>query len=178
MSIPYHRSYAEDMVDLTGMPVAVDFDLFPISYVFKKGNRIRVTITCSDQGTYAFPEELFVDPPPTVSIYRDSAHSSHITLPVIPPKPFSYSGPAKVNMKGNRYEGPAELLVYKTAIYLHYGDRWLNWTSCSNWEKGRVEHYKCQGNLGKIEVLVQSNPHAAFDVLANGKGIHFRGEAQ
>jgi putative CocE/NonD family hydrolase len=81
LGLPYHRSYAEDIADLPERPVELVFDLLPTSYVFVAGHRIRVTITCADKDTALAPQ---LDPPPTVYLYREAAHSSYIVLPIIP----------------------------------------------------------------------------------------------
>jgi len=81
LGLPYHRSYAEDIVDLPDQPVELVFDLMPTSYVFDAGHRIRVTITGADKDTALTPQ---LDPPPTVQIYRDADHASYIELPIIP----------------------------------------------------------------------------------------------
>jgi putative CocE/NonD family hydrolase len=81
LGLPYHRSYAEDLADLPGQPVELVFDLLPTSYAFDVGHRIRVTITCADKYNALTPE---LNPPPTVSLYRDADHASHIVLPIIP----------------------------------------------------------------------------------------------
>ena len=81
MGIPYHRVYEEDADLLTpGKAVQLTLDLYATSYVFRKGNRIRVSITGSNAPTY---DGLVESPPPTVSIYRDRRYKSYIELPVI-----------------------------------------------------------------------------------------------
>ena len=69
------------MADLPGEPVELVFDLLPTSYVFDAGHRIRLTITCADEGNLSTP---VLDPAPTVNVYRDAEHASYIELPVIP----------------------------------------------------------------------------------------------
>jgi uncharacterized protein len=84
IGMPYHRGYDIDVQPLTpGQPVELVFDSYPTSYIFRAGNRIRVTITGAFQSTYAVPEE---NPAPTMSIYRDASRSSYVELPVIPAK--------------------------------------------------------------------------------------------
>ena len=81
LGMQYHRCYDTDCQPLTpGEPVNLDFDLYPTSYIFRKGNRIRITFVCSLQSTYAGMKE---DPPPQIRIYRDSVHTSYLELPVI-----------------------------------------------------------------------------------------------
>ena len=178
VGIPYHRGFEEDYAPLPDRPVELVFELFSTSYVFRKGNRIRITITCGQKGFYQFPEGLKLDPPPVVSIYRDAKHPSFITLPIIPPKPTVFEGNAKVKSPKTFYEGPAKLYVWETAVYLHFNDQWMKWETIRNWQKGSTEHYKCEGELGKLSVLVQNNAQASFDVLATGQGVHFKGNAE
>lgn len=76
-----HRSFAQDVLDLPpGQPVELTFDLLPTARLFSAGSRIRVTITCADQGNMASP---VLSPPPKVSIYRSADHASYIALPVL-----------------------------------------------------------------------------------------------
>jgi putative CocE/NonD family hydrolase len=82
LGIPYHRCYDVDAQPLTPyQPVELILDFYPTSYIFRRGNRIRVTITGSLQSNFARMRE---EPPPQISIYRDAAHSSYIDLPLIP----------------------------------------------------------------------------------------------
>jgi putative CocE/NonD family hydrolase len=81
MGLPFHRSHEEDVVSLTpGEPVELVFDLQPTSNIFNAGNLMRITIVCADKDN-ALTEEL--SPPPTVTIYRDQDHASHVVLPVM-----------------------------------------------------------------------------------------------
>jgi putative CocE/NonD family hydrolase len=82
MDLPFHRSYAEDVVPLTpGEPAELVFDLLPTSNVFETGHRIRITITGADADNY---EVVALDPAPTVSIYHGGDQASYIGLPIIP----------------------------------------------------------------------------------------------
>jgi len=77
---PYHRSYKEDVMDLTpGEPVELAFDGHPTSNIFNAGHRIRITITCADKDNAATP---VLSPPPTVRVYRNKAQASYVLLPV------------------------------------------------------------------------------------------------
>ncbi len=81
LGLPFHRSHEEDVVELTPGEIAeLVFDLQPTSNVFNAGNRIRITITCADKDSASTPE---LSPPPTVSVYRNTQHASHVILPVI-----------------------------------------------------------------------------------------------
>jgi len=85
--LPYHRCFAEDYKPLIpGEPVELVFDMAPLAYNFRAGHRIRLVFSC-----VAIPRKNapaitpVLVPAPVVSFYRDVAHCSYITLPVIPP---------------------------------------------------------------------------------------------
>jgi hypothetical protein len=81
LSLPYHRSYKEDVVMLVpGDRTELRFDLQPTSNVFNAGHRIRLTIACADKDNAA---TLELSPPPTVTVYRNKEHRSYVILPVI-----------------------------------------------------------------------------------------------
>jgi predicted acyl esterase len=78
LGLPWHRFYKEDVTPLVpGQPAELEFDILPVSMFFKAGHRIRLVINFSDRTT---PK---LDPEPKVTIYRDSTHRSHLTLPII-----------------------------------------------------------------------------------------------
>jgi predicted acyl esterase len=64
-----------------GEPVELVFDLLPTAYLFREGNRIRITITCADADNFETP---ILDPAPKLHLLRDSNHLSFIQLPVVP----------------------------------------------------------------------------------------------
>jgi putative CocE/NonD family hydrolase len=81
IGLPYHRHFAADMKPLEKNEVAeLIFDLLSISRVFRKGNRIRVTITCADK---SYTEQGHLDPPPTVKLHRSKQFASQIILPIV-----------------------------------------------------------------------------------------------
>jgi uncharacterized protein len=81
LGLPFHRSYKEDAATLKpGEPVELVFDMEPTSNVFDAGNRIRLTITCADKDN---AEVKDVSPAPKVTLYRDKARASRITLPIV-----------------------------------------------------------------------------------------------
>lgn len=63
-----------------GQPVETQFDMLPVSYVFKAGHRIRLTITGADprERSRVVPEVAAV-----LSIYADSERPSALTLPIV-----------------------------------------------------------------------------------------------
>ena len=78
LGLPYHPFNMSDVMPLTpNEPTLLRFDMLPISFIFKAGHRIQVTLSFADSVT---PR---LTPAPTVSIYRDATHASSITLPII-----------------------------------------------------------------------------------------------
>jgi hypothetical protein len=79
--LPWHRSHQEDaLVFEPDKPDEVVFDFLPLSYVFKPGHRIRLTITGADSRE---KDRVQTSPPPTISIHRTAEYSSYIALPII-----------------------------------------------------------------------------------------------
>jgi putative CocE/NonD family hydrolase len=82
LGLPFHRGFKEDVKPLpSGEPVKIIFDLLPTSKLFRKGSRIRVSITCVDADNFKTPA---LNPAPEVNIFRNSVHASFIELPIIP----------------------------------------------------------------------------------------------
>jgi predicted acyl esterase len=80
LGLPYHPFTAKSVQSLKpGEPVEVEFDLFPISYRFQQGHRIRLTLNFAD--ARATPKQ---SPPPQVTVYHGGDKASVLTLPVIP----------------------------------------------------------------------------------------------
>lgn len=80
INLPYHPGLESDAADMPGEPCELVFDLLPTSYVFPRGSRIRVAITCANRDNIAAPE---FDPPPATALYRSPAFPSRIVLPVV-----------------------------------------------------------------------------------------------
>jgi putative CocE/NonD family hydrolase len=78
--LPYHRSFAEDVVALPDWPVRLVFDLHPISRVFKRGHRVRLSIACADRDNAL---ALEAPSPPLVRIYRGGSRASYLILPAV-----------------------------------------------------------------------------------------------
>jgi len=78
LGLPWHGFYQADATSLVpGEPAELEFELLPISMIFKAGHRIRLVIHFADRTT---PR---LDPAPKVAIYRDSTHRSYLTLPIV-----------------------------------------------------------------------------------------------
>lgn len=77
-----HRNSHEEPEALEpGRVYELNIELFAVSWIFKKGHRIRVSVTSSHWPI------LWPLPEPAVNrVYRDRAHGSKVILPVIPPR--------------------------------------------------------------------------------------------
>ncbi len=81
LGLPYHRHYKSDLAPIpAGEPVELVFDLLPTSYVFRGGNRIRITVTCADADNFETP---VLNPATKLHLLRDWNHPSFIQLPVV-----------------------------------------------------------------------------------------------
>ena len=79
---PYHslkQKDAEPMVP--GEITEITFDLFPLSVLLKKGQRIRVAIAGADKDTFAPIKGCET---PEITVERNQQYSSYIDLPIIP----------------------------------------------------------------------------------------------
>ncbi|MGE5842819.1 MAG: CocE/NonD family hydrolase, partial [Deltaproteobacteria bacterium] len=84
LGLPYHRHYKNDLAPIPpGEPVELVFDLLPTAYVFRVGNRIRITITCADADNFETP---VLHPAPKLHLLRDRNHPSSIQLPMVQEK--------------------------------------------------------------------------------------------
>jgi predicted acyl esterase len=82
LGLPWHPGTAASRQPLIpGQPVELEFDLMPMSYLFKAGHRIRVTLQFAD--ARATPK---LDPAPQVTVLHRAGAASRIDLPVIPRK--------------------------------------------------------------------------------------------
>jgi putative CocE/NonD family hydrolase len=73
--LPYHPSRQADVAPLkAGETTELKFALLPMSYVFKAGHRIRMTLYFSDPASGAAQ---------TVTVHEGGRNASQITLPVV-----------------------------------------------------------------------------------------------
>ena len=86
LGIPYHRSYQADVRPMSpGKAQKLVFDLFPTSYVFKAGHRIRVTIANANEATFPVPPG-WKEKRNVITVYRGGTQPSFISLPTIAAK--------------------------------------------------------------------------------------------
>jgi uncharacterized protein len=187
--LPWHGFLQSDYIDdvfANGKKVELVIDLLPTSWVFKKGHSIRVSIAGADWPTFQLHPELSptnnpTDPNnvvPTITIYRDAKHPSRIILPIIPPKPISFEGTAKIHGRHGGYKGTAELYTFRKEVYLHSADRWFRWDVVHRSGGKHTESIKCRGELGNLSVVVEQDKDGSSIVHANGNEISFKGTAQ
>ena len=82
MGIPWRRAWAEDHEPLVdGVPVKVSFDLLAVSYVFKAGHRLQISVAGSDPRERTRTE---VSPAPTLAIHSGGGMASSIVIPFRP----------------------------------------------------------------------------------------------
>lgn len=80
LGLPWHPGTEASRQPLTpGVPVELEFDLMPMSYVFAAGHRIRVTLQFSDARA-----STKADPAPEVTVLHRLDAESRIILPVVP----------------------------------------------------------------------------------------------
>lgn len=58
----------------------VEFDLLPVSYLFKKGHSIRIAVSCSDEDHY----KTITTHGSKIKVYRGGEYTSGVVLPVMP----------------------------------------------------------------------------------------------
>jgi hypothetical protein len=185
--LPWHGYEKAEYVDAIftgGSIVELVIDLQPTSWVFKQGHSIRVSIACADWPTFRLNEKLAPsnnpkDPNnivPTITVYRDADHPSFIELPVIPHKTRVFEGYARINIPALKYDGPAELYTFETAVYLHFGDQWIRWNTTKHYDFGFFEFYNCRSELGPLHVNIIHTENCTY-ALAAGRRVIFYGSA-
>lgn len=105
-------------------PVHLQFHLEPISYVFQKGSRIRLTLVCSAETAFQHniydPENL-----PTVTLYQGGDHASFIRIPFVEHTENVYNG--TVELDGET--GPGTLYFFNKHTYLYANGMWHRYES-------------------------------------------------
>ena len=110
MGLPYHRSFAEDAVQLSETePTSLCFNLEGISIIIPKGSRLRLSVHCRNSA-YREPVGCPAEPP-LVKFHCPSV----LKLPVINPGVTRFEGKDGV------------LYAFKRAIYLEKDKHWQCW---------------------------------------------------
>ena len=77
---PYHTYHKDDALPVKpGETIRLQFDLLPISYQFKQGHSLRVSIAGCDKGHFDLPESK----PENITVSFSREYPSQITIPVI-----------------------------------------------------------------------------------------------
>jgi len=80
---PYRPFRSIDDVALTpGEVIELEFDLYPVSWMFKAGHAIRLAIAGADQDNL---QPIAAEETPTINVYHGGDRASRIVLPVVPP---------------------------------------------------------------------------------------------
>ncbi len=80
LGLPYRSHRQKDIRALPEEPVELVFDLIPLSNLFDRGHRIRITISGADAENTRTPAQ---DPPPELRLHRSTGRASHVELPFI-----------------------------------------------------------------------------------------------
>jgi putative CocE/NonD family hydrolase len=82
LGLPHHRHYESDLEPIpAGEPFELIFDLLSTSYLFRAGNRVRITVAFADADNFDTP---ILEPAPEVRLLRDATHVSFVELPIVP----------------------------------------------------------------------------------------------
>lgn len=77
---PYHSFKRSDALALVpGEVTELTFEIQPTSYLFRRGHSVRLALAGADKDHFA----LLGGPGPIWQVHRDSAHPSHVSLPVV-----------------------------------------------------------------------------------------------
>lgn len=166
MGVPFHRSFAEDIAPLEpGEPAELTFALNATSYLFRKGQRIRISIVGGDANAYQQPAAIDPANPPLVSVYR-GVLDSRIDLPIVQAGSNLFAG----QVQGHDASGPAQLYVSDDALFLHWQDQWRR---CPAGTGG----YDCPG-LGRAQLAMDRSADRPWRVTVSGAEWRFEGEGQ
>ena len=79
--VPYHSCQSNDALPLNpGEVTTLKFDLLPVSWLWKKGHKIRIAIAGADKDHF----EIINPDPHTLTFHHGPKTLSRIELPVIP----------------------------------------------------------------------------------------------
>jgi uncharacterized protein len=177
MGLPYHPSMEADALPLPQVePAELVFDAYPISYVFRQGHRIRITITGGEKNTYQPPPGFDKANPPTIRVYREGKHASYVDLPVIPAESKFFAGTASAKNRLVEYTGPAQLYLGSDRAFLRLGSQWIR---CIASTADRVAKLPsalvCKSGAGPLNVRVSRNRQGECTAALTGSNISFEG---
>lgn len=160
----------------------ITINLGDISYIFEAGHKIQIDISSSN-----FPKydrnlnsggDLYNETEEDIqialnTIHHDDDFKSYVVLPIIAPKTNVYEGTLRIRRRNLNYKGPAEFHTYENAVYFHFEDQWIKWEIKYHWKHWNVEFYRCEGEFGKLTVIIVHTKHGSH-VMAVGRRILFK----
>ncbi|MFX0040890.1 MAG: CocE/NonD family hydrolase [Promethearchaeota archaeon] len=179
----YRNSMAEPEL-MSGNPDDIyefTISMGDICQVFKAGHSIRIDISSSN-----FPKhdrnlnsggELYTETEDAIQIAENTIHHStdnpsYIVLPIMSPEPKVFEGCAKIKLPDIKYTGTAEFHIYENSVYLHFEDQWIKWDINRHYDFCNVDIYKCQGEYGRLNVVVVHS-RRGYHVVGSGRKILF-----
>jgi putative CocE/NonD family hydrolase len=178
MGLPYHASTAADSIPLPQVePTELLFDAYPMSYVFKKGHRIRLTVTGGEKNTYQQPPGFDRENPPTIRVYRGGDHASYVDFPIIPANSKYFVGTASVKTVKTNYTGPSQLYLGSERAFLRLGNEWID---CIRPGERRVAQlpsaFSCDREGGAMNVRITKNKGGGHRATITGPNVNFEGD--
>ena len=80
--LPWHSHAAADATPLApGVPAEIEFEMLPMSYIFKAGHRLRLTLFFADPAAPTAPGNA------EITVLRSPTTPSSVTVPIIPAGP-------------------------------------------------------------------------------------------
>jgi predicted acyl esterase len=78
--LPWHSHASADATPLAAStPAEIEFEMLPMSYIFKAGHRLRLVLFFADASAPTSPDATM-----SVTVFRAPAMPSSVTLPIIP----------------------------------------------------------------------------------------------
>jgi uncharacterized protein len=179
--LPWHPQLAADDQPLSpDTPSELLFDFLPTSYVFKKGERIRITIVNNGGKSFQPPSGHDRANPPTIHILRSAKYPSSITLPVIPPGSSVFVGHMIINTGAVQYDGQSSVYWSTARTYVRYGNTWTSFENATIARHPGKSEATCaaKGPLGNVKVSLIEPKWALWSIRIVGKGIDFSGEGK
>lgn len=122
LGIPYHRGFEEDAEYFDPeKPLNLKFNLEAISYVLRKGSKLRFCICCGAEGTYIQPDNFPDDV--TIRLQTGGQYASYLRLPSVD-YVSTFTGELKLDLPGAQFNGNAAMHVFEKAVYVNFADQW------------------------------------------------------
>ena len=175
LGLPWHRAYAEDERKLSpGEPVQLEMTMMPTSYVFRKGHRMRVSVTGAVGKVFNMEPANNEDAPTRVSVYRDQDHPSFISLPLSRDANVA-RGRLMIDSEAVQYSGAAKLYLGSEVVYIGYQDQWLRCDSVHYEKNGLTGTYSCKSEFGPLRITQKPRFFFSDRVTVEGDQVLFNG---